>query len=146
MKALLSIVFCSLIMTSCSDSRHHNHLIPQTQLKDIAVAKVDSSIVPESIYLYLDSIKIGQPFTSKNKKYGYYRLLFTSSEETQTIYVEKLNIVGNGLVKLEERFDLSSKISNSYVGDIHWFNPEIINISLNDTTIHFNLSTMKITR
>jgi hypothetical protein len=144
MKIILLSIFSSLIMMSCSESKHHNHFINQTQLQATTITKVDSSIVPEGIYLYMDSVKIGRSFTNKSNKYGYYRLLFTSSEEMQTIYVEKLNIVGDGLVKLGERFDLSLKLFNGYVKSIHWVTPEIININLNDTIIHFNLSTKKV--
>jgi hypothetical protein len=108
----------------------------------------DSITILETLYLNLDSIKIGKPFTDKNNNYGYYRLLFSSSEETQTVYVEKIDIIDDGIVKLKRRFNLTSlfieqDIYPFLIKFVGWKTPEIIEIIVNNTQIHLNLTSLK---
>jgi len=108
----------------------------------------DSITILETLYLNLDSIKIGKPFTDKNNNYGYYRLLFSSSEETQTVYVEKIDIIDDGIVKLKRRFNLTSlfieqDIYPFLIKFVGWKTQEIIEIIVNNTQIHLNLTSLK---
>ena len=121
----------------------------KSSLKDTIYIKKDSAIVSEYIYLYLDSIKIGPPFDDKNNNYGYYRLLFASSEETQSFYIEKILIVGDGIVKLQKRFIIPSKILgfDDFLPDIKFIkfkSPEIIEINVGGKKMKLDITKMKV--
>lgn len=131
--------------STANDSTH----FLKTGLKDTVYLKRDSAIVPENIYLYLDSIKIGPPFTDKNNNYGYYRLLFASSEETQSFYIEKILIIGDGIVKLQKRFTIPTKILGfedvtPFIKLIKWEIPEIIEINVNGKNMKLDITKKKI--
>lgn len=120
-----------------------------TSLKDTIYLKKDSAIVSENIYLYLDSIKSGDAFDDKNNNYGYYRLLFASSEETQSFYIEKILIVGDGIVKLQNRFMIPSKILgfddfSPNIKFIKWESPEIIEINVGSKKMKLDITKMKV--
>lgn len=123
--------------------------ISNISLKDTVYLRNDSAIVPKEIYLNLDSIKTGSPYTDKTGIYGYYRLLFTSSEEIRSFYIEKIQIVGDGIVKLEKRFKIPMKTlgldSDSPAIDlVKWQSPEIIEIKVDGKTVELNISKMKV--
>ena len=118
-------------------------------LKDTVYLRNDSAIVPKDIYLNLDSIKTGSPYTDKAGIYCYYRLLFTSSEETRSFYIEKIQIVGDGIVKLEKRFKIPLKtlgldFDSPAIDFVKWQSPEIIEIKVNGKTVELNISKMKV--
>jgi len=122
--------------------------LSNSHLRDTIYLHTDSCIVPEDIYLYIDSIKIGYPFTDKAGKYGYYRLIFSSSEETRTLHIEKIQIIGDGIVKMETRFTIpSEKLGLDYdfpnIDLIGWKTPEIIIINVGDKIITFDITKMK---
>jgi hypothetical protein len=118
-------------------------------LKDTIYIHDDQAIVPEDIYLYIDSIKFGDPFTDNNGTYGYYRLIFSSSEETQSLHIEKINIIGDGIVKLDKRFEIPTGVlGNDYIlpfiGLIKWQTPEIIVINIDgNKRMELNITKMK---
>jgi len=156
MKNIYLILIISCVMISCKsknafDKRQSiidSTSILKTSSKDTIYLKNDSNIVPESIYLNLDSIKIGKPFTDKANVYGYYRLLFSSSEETRSFYIEKINIVGDGIVKLEKRFKIPPQVLGldsdfPSIDLIKWQAPDIIEISVNGQTMQLDISKMK---
>lgn len=150
MKTMCLIPFIMCIIIGCNNKQvDNNQSQPSsvTNLKDTVSVKTDSTIIIENLYLNLDSIKIGDSFIDKNENYGYYRLLFSSCEETQSVYVEKINIIDDGVVKLDKRFKLSSElfgnnIKTSSVEFVSWTTPEIIKIRLNEKLVKFNLTTM----
>lgn len=99
------------------------------------------------MYLTLDSIENGETFTGEDQEYGYFRLLFSSSEETQSVFVEKINIVGDGLVQLEQRIKLTPQLVSGkyettnfeYVG---WETAVTIKIRVDDSLVDVNLNTV----
>ena len=124
--------------------------LSHSQLRDTIYLHTDSCIVPEEIYLYIDSIRIGNPFTDKTGKYGYYRLIFSSSEEARTLHIEKIQIIGDGIVKMETRFTIpSEKLGLDYdypdIELISWQTPEIITIKVGDKIMNFDITKMKAT-
>jgi len=158
MKNNCQILIMLLLLAGCSakkeresgsgntDSTGFKHLA----LTDTVYVNNEPEIVPEELYLSLDSIKTGSPFTDKSDNYGLYRLLFTSSEETHGFYIEKIKIVGDGKAKLEKRFKIPPKVlgeENDFpdIVLIKWQSPEIIEINVNDKRIRLNITTMKAT-
>ena len=146
---LLSILGCTNKNTSKNGSSITDSAsFINSSLKDTVYIKKDSAIVPDNLYLNLDSIKIGEPFTDKANKYGYYRLLFSSSEETHSFYIEKIKIVGDGVVKLEKRFKITPQIlgleyDSPFIVLIRWQTPEIIEINVNGKRMQLDISKMK---
>jgi len=151
----VQIVFLLFILLAIYGCKR-NAVIPKPEtvklsgshLRDTIFLHTDSCIVPEGIYLYIDSIKIGNPFTDKAGKYGYYRLLFSSSEETRSFHIEKIQIIGDGIVRLENRFTIpSEKLGLDYdypnIDLISWQTPEIITINVGDKIITFDITKMK---
>lgn len=150
MRTMYFILFILCIILGCNSKKVDNNQ-PQISsggcINDTVCVKTDSVIILESLYLNLDSIKTGDTFINKNEMYGYYRLLFSSSEETQSVYVEKINIIGDGVVKLEKRFRLSTQIfgdsfNTNSIEFVSWETPEIVKIRLDETLINFNLTKM----
>jgi hypothetical protein len=157
MKNLFLILFIPFLISNCKGKNVSDLKLGIIDSSSILKArsnetkqhKNDTSIVPESIYLNLDSIKIGNPFTNNEDIYGYYRLLFTSSEETQNFYIEKIKIVGDGLVKLEKRFKIPPQVLGldhdcPSIEFIRWQTPEIIEINVDSKKIQLDLSKLKV--
>jgi|GEM_PF-2508614 len=145
-------VFILLVNLGCK----RNAVIPKpenvellnSQIRDTIYLHTDSCIVPEEIYLYLDSVRIGNPFTDKAGNYGYYRLIFSSWEESRSFHIEKIHIIGDGLVKITNRFTIpSEKLGVDYdspnIDLISWQTPEIITINVGDKRITFDITKMK---
>lgn len=145
----IPLVMVISLIISCSGKRNNQSNVSSSDsLKDTVYIKTDSTIILENLYLNLDSIKIGDPFTDNDEKYGYYRLLFSSSEEMQSVYVEKINIIDDGQVKLEKRFKLSPELFGDNfetfpIEFVNWEAPEIIKIIIDGTLINLNLTTLK---
>ncbi len=143
-----SIMIITIII-SCSGKRNNQTNVSSLKsIKDTVYVKTDSTIILESLYLNLDSIKIGEPFTNKDEKFSYYRLLFSSSEETQSVYVEKIDIIDDGQVELGKRFRLSPELfGNDFkafpIAFVNWEAPEIVKIIINGTLINLNLTSLK---
>jgi hypothetical protein len=103
-----------------------------------------SSIMPD-FYLYIDSLKAGEAFTDKSDMYGYYRLLFVSGEETRSFYVEKINIVGDGIVKLQNRYKIEEETFGININDsdfkfLQWKSPELIEVYSRGKKVVLNLT------
>jgi len=156
MKNLYLILIIPFAMLGCKSknvSDTEPFIIDSTRIlnagiKDTIYLRNDSTIVPESIYLNLDSIKIGDPFTNKEDIYGYYRLLFSSCEETHSFYIEKIKIVGDGIVKLEKRFKIPQHVlgldyDSPSIDLIRWQSPEIIEINVDSKRMQLDISKMK---
>jgi hypothetical protein len=133
---LLATVSCNRINTKKGSEMIDSSKTSNLELKDTISVKDNSAVVPEDIYLYIDSLKIGPPFTDNKGKYGFYRLIFSSSEETQSFHIEKIEIIGDGIVKLDKRFKIPEEILGDEdifpsIGLIKWQTPEIIIININ---------------
>jgi len=120
-----------------------------SKLKEAVYVKSDSAIVPEQLYLSLDSIKIGAPFTDKADNYGYYRLLFSSSEETRSFHIEKIQVVGDGKMKLIKRFIIPTEVFGTdnnllNIDFIKWYSPEIIEINVNGKKMKFDITKLNV--
>ncbi|GAT63662.1 hypothetical protein [Paludibacter jiangxiensis] len=136
---LLILVFSVLFTVSqrsqASDKSKQTH--PVTSGKS-------SSIMPD-FYLYIDSMKTGEAFTDKSDMYGYYRLLFVSSEEIRSFYVEKINIVGDGIVKLQNRYKIEDETFGININDsdfkfLQWKSPELIEVYSRGKKVVLNLT------
>lgn len=146
---LLATTSCNRINTNKESEMIDTSKSSNLVLRDTICVKDDSPIVPEDIYLYIDSLKIGNSFTDNKGTYGYYRLIFSSSEETQSLHIEKIGIIGDGIVKLEKRFEIPEEVlGDDYIlpsiGLIKWQTPEIIVISINGSKqMGLNITKMK---
>ena len=124
--------------------------LSHSQLRDTIYLHTDSCIVPEEIYLYLDSVRVGYTFTDKAGNYGYYRLIFSSWEESRSFHIEKIHVIGDGIVKIMNRFTIpSEKLGVDYdspnIDLISWQTPEIITIKVGDKIMNFDITKMKAT-
>ena len=151
---ILIILFSILACTNKNVSKNGQSITDSasfinSSLKDTVFLKKDLAIVPEDLYLNLDSIKIGEPFTDKADKYGYYRLLFSTSEETHSFYIEKIQIIGDGVLKLNRRFKIPAEVlglehDSPNINLIRWQTPEIIEINVDGKRMKLNISKMKL--
>jgi hypothetical protein len=147
MKKIFFVFFVICINISCNskNAKIVSNANPRNSLRDTLYLKTDSMIILESLYLNLDSIKVGDTFTSKDNQFGYYRLLFSSSEEMQSVYAEKINIIGDGKVELYQRIKLSPELfgerpeasSYEFIG---WETSEIVKIKLDSLIFRINLT------
>lgn len=106
-------------------------------------------VVPEYIYLNIDSLSLGDPFTDPVGRYCFYRLVFSTSKETQSFNIEKIEIIRDGVLKLNSRFTipydkLGLDFVNPRIGLNQWISPEIIEISVNKKNVKLDLTKMKV--
>jgi len=148
---LLSLAGCGTKKVRESGSGSTDSAGPvHSGLKDTVYVQKEPSIVPEDLYLNLDSIKSGAPFTDRSDNYGYYRLLFSSSEETQSFHIEKIKIVFDGIVKLEKRFEIPPRVFGfendfSHIVLIRWQAPEIIELIVDGKRMVLDITSLKAT-
>ena len=71
--------------------------------------------------------------------------MFSSSEETRSFHIEKIQVVGDGIVKLVKRFKIPSEVfgaGNDYsnIDFIKWFSPEIVEISVDGKKMKLDIT------
>ena len=152
---IIVLLLSVIIFTGCfgkvgGNGRDANDssLVDMESIRDTVYINNDP-VVPEYIYLNIDSLSLGDPFTDRIGNYGFYRLVFSSSEETQSFHIEKIDIVGEGILKLDKRFTipydkLGLDFVNPRIGLIEWVSPEVIVLVVNDKKVKLDLTKMKV--
>ena len=150
---LIPLVLIGCQRTNGKKKLSLNDSINIQQSKHVDTVFIDKSkgIVPDWIYLDMDSLTTGAPFDDLNGNYGFYRIIFTISEETKSLFCEKITIVGDGKAKIDKRIQLPEDIAGNkdftYNKFLGWKSPEIIELKVyrenEDKIVYINLSTQK---
>ena len=150
---VIPIVFLGCKRTSDNPKSFLNDFlnIKQSRHFDTIFVEKSKCIVPDYIYLDMDSLTSGNTYEDNNGNYGFYRVIFTMSEETKSLFCEKMTIIGDGKVRIDKRIqlpeDIASKKEYSYDKFIGWKSPEIIELKVYgdgaEETVYVNLSTQK---
>ena len=70
---------------------------------------ISNCIIDEDMYLHILYLHFGDNFEKENSEY-YYRVLITSSEEDNFVFVELLSFYGEGQLKLVKRLEVNPEI------------------------------------
>lgn len=154
MKNIYFLAFL-IVLIGCQKANNKTDLTSKDSISinhsDTIYVDKSDCIVPDWIYLDMDSITNGSPFDDKDGNYGFYRLIFTMSEETKNLFAEKLTIIGDGKVKIDKRLAIPKDILElkgySYGEFLGWQSPEIIELKVYgedaEEIVYVNLSSQK---
>ena len=150
---IISIVLvgCKRTNENSKSSLNDSMNIQQSKYVDTIFIDKSKCIVPDWIYLDMDSLTSGDPFEDNNGNDGFYRIIFTMSEETKSLFCEKMTITGDGKVRIDKRIRLPEDITGnkeySYDKFLGWKSPEIIELKVfganTEEIVYVNLSTQK---
>jgi len=109
----------------------------------------DSCIIPDYLYLSINRLYNGNSWSNNDDDEFFYRILLSSIEELEYIYVEQIQIIGDSQCKLVKRIMVSPKVfgMDYFINEIkfiEWISPTKILLSIGDIEFKFDIKQMKI--
>ena len=115
----------------------------------------EESAISDDFYFSINSIYAGNCWEKENDWY-YYRILFTSIEEQDYIYIEEIKIIADSKVKLIKRTKIQPKLfgieffgldSFHYKPElIEWISPTVVKLLIEKKEYKLDISKMKIVK
>lgn len=139
----LSITTVIACTKTKSGQKESNNLDTINNSKQLTIEKKVSS---PDFYLFIDDIYLGDVWESGSDNY-FYRLIEVSREESKSIYLEKIKLVGESDLELIDRKDISDNINSIMQSEIatfslkKWINNSEVIVDVNGEKLQINLAT-----
>ena len=111
---------------------------------------MDDSCVSKQYYSAIYQIERGDNFepSDDSDNYFYYRLVFSAEEEQNQLYVEKYEIVFDGIFDLKSRVllrpsMLTHEMLYPNIAFVKWQSPQVVKLCLEDKAFLVNLDTIR---
>lgn len=151
---LLNLLFliCSIMLMDC-DLKSNRKTINSPNHEETVVTHdtiylKDSCIIPDYLYLSINKLYDGNSWSNNDDEY-FYRILLTSIEALEYIYIEQIQIIGDSQCKLTKRIEILPKLFGmefftEEVKFIEWISPTKISLSIGVRKFTLDIKKMKV--
>jgi hypothetical protein len=135
------VIFISCGQIPKTNFSNENSLIDSTEVKS-------RTVISDELYLSIDFISNGDSWVNESENQFFYRLIFSSIEESKYIYLELIEIQEEGPLKFIKRESLNSNIFGSdyyeyYPELVKWYSSKDVELKINRKSFLLDVKEMK---